>query len=72
MFFNDGSKWILQGAVGRWDGTFRGGFIFDDFMAMYYKATEDCNYVKLYDINGHFYILCVHIMMVQISLRLKK
>lgn len=59
-FFNDGSKWILQGTVERWDGTFRGGFIFDNFMEMFYKAAEDCNYIKFYDINGRFYFMCSH------------
>lgn len=59
-FFNDGSKWILQGNVGRWNGAFRGGFIFDNFMEMFYKAAKDCDYIKFYDINGHFYFMCSH------------
>ena len=59
-FFNDGNTWILQGFTGRWDGTYKGGYIFTDFMEMFYKATKDCDYIHIYDENGHFYIQCSH------------
>ena len=59
-FFDDGSTWILQGYSGRWNGTHKGGYIFTDFMDMFRKATTDCDYVHLYDENGHFYLKCSH------------
>jgi len=59
-FFDNGSKWILQGFTGRWYGAARGGFLFDNFMDAYNKATKDCDYVHIYDENGHFYIQCSH------------
>ena len=58
--FFKGSRWILQGYTGTWRGAARGGFIFNDFMDAYYKATKDCDYVHIYDENGHFYIKCSH------------
>jgi len=59
-FFNDGSTWILRGTNGRWNGTFEAGTIFTDFMDMYREAMTDCDYVHLYDENGHFYMQCSH------------
>lgn len=59
-FFDDGSTWILCGTNGRWNGTFEAGTIFTDFMDMYREAMTDCDYVHLYDENGHFYMQCSH------------
>lgn len=59
-FFNDDSKWIIFGTVGRWDGTYKGSRIFTDFMEMFSKATKGCESWHLYDINGHFYLDCSH------------
>ena len=59
-FFDDGSTWILRGTNGRWDGSHEAGTIFTDFMEMFNKAMKDCDYVKLYDENGHFYFQCSH------------
>ena len=59
-FFDNGSKWILQGYTGTWRGAARGGFIFDNFMDAYYKATKHCDYLHIYDENGHFFIQCSH------------
>ena len=60
QFFNDGSEYILQGYVGTWRGAAQAGFIFNDFMDAYCRATKDCDYVHIYDENGHFYIKCSH------------
>ena len=58
-FFEDGT-YILRGTSGRWDGAHEAGTIFTDFWDVYYKATESCDYVELYDENGHFYLQCSH------------
>lgn len=59
-FFDDGSTWILIGTSGRWDGTYDVGTIFTDFVSTFRKAIQDCDYIKLYDENGHFYLTCSH------------
>lgn len=59
-FFNDGSTWILQGYTGKWNGRYTCGTIFDNFFNIYYKAVKDCDYISIYDENGHFYIKCSH------------
>lgn len=59
-FFLDGNKWILFGTVGRWDGLYRAGTLFDTFDDFFYKATRDCDYWKFYDENGHLYLTCSH------------
>ena len=58
-FFSDGT-YIIFGSIGRWDGCRTGFDIFDDFDSAYNHAIEDCDYVKIYDVNGHFYIECSH------------
>lgn len=58
--FFDGKKIICFGSVGRWNGTFRGGEIFESFEDAYYRMTKDCDYVKIYEENDHLYIQCSH------------
>ena len=58
--FVNGSKWILQGYIGRWDGKYHGGFIFDNADNMIRKVLSGCDYYEFYDENGHFYIKCSH------------
>ena len=61
--FFDGSTWILQGYCGRRNGKAKGGKIFtgfNGFMDTFNKATKDCDYIHIYDENGHFYIKCSH------------
>lgn len=47
------------GKIGRWDGVYRGGCI-GKFWDVFNKATTDCDYVKIYDENGHLYLACAH------------
>lgn len=47
------------GKVGLWHGTYKCGDI-GDFWKLYYKAIKDCNYIKIYDENGHMYLTCSH------------
>ena len=59
-FFNVHGHFIIRGCVGRWDGTYSAGYVFDNFDDMFYKATKDCDYIKMWDENGHFYLKCSH------------
>ena len=59
-FFNHKNKWILVGTVGRWDGVYKAGTIFETFDDFFYKATSDCHYIHFYDENGHLYLTCSH------------
>ena len=47
------------GEVGRWDGVYKAGKI-GEFWSLFYQAITDCDYIKLYDENGHFYLTCSH------------
>ena len=57
--FIGNDTFIIQGNVGRWDGTARGGFTFDSFNELS-RVWKDCDYIKVYDENGHLYIECSH------------
>lgn len=59
-FFNHSGYWMLRGECGRWDGSYGAGYVFTDFDDMFYKATESCDYIKIWDENGHFYLQCSH------------
>lgn len=59
-FFLDGNKWMLFGEIGRWNGVFKCGTLFDTFEDFFYDAAKDCNYVHFYDENGHLYLTCSH------------
>ena len=60
FFLNNGNKWMLFGSVGRWNGVFKAGMLFDTFDDFFYKATKDCYYIHFYDENGHLYLTCSH------------
>jgi len=47
------------GEVGLWDGVHKAGKI-GEFWDLFYKAIEDCDYVRIYDENGHLYLTCSH------------
>lgn len=57
--FFSSSYFILQGEVGRWNGCKRGGYVIREFSDLC-KAWNGCDYIKLYDVNGHFYVECSH------------
>lgn len=57
--FFDGKTVMMFGGVGRWNGISK-GFSVGDFWKLYNDIMKDCDYVKLYDENGHFYITCSH------------
>ena len=47
------------GEVGLWHGVYKAGKI-GEFWNLFYDAIKDCDYIKLYDENGHFYLTCSH------------
>ena len=51
---------ICFGSIGRWNGVYSGGKIFDDFKNALYSMIEDCWYYKIYDENGHLFVHCSH------------
>lgn len=59
-FFTGHGYFLLMGSVGRWNGRYEAGYVFDDFDDMFYKAIKDCDYWKIWDENGHFYLKCSH------------
>lgn len=59
-FFSKGNKWMLFGEVGRWNGVYKAGTVFETFEDFFYKATKDCDYIHFYDENGHLYLTCSH------------
>lgn len=59
-FFNSKSKWMIFGEVGRWDGVYKAGTLFETFDDFFYKAAKDCDYIHFYDENGHLYLTCSH------------
>lgn len=60
FFLNKGNKWMLFGEVGRWNGTYKAGTLFDTFEDFFYEAAKDCDYIRFYDENGHLYLTCSH------------
>lgn len=57
--FFDNEIFLCRGTVGRWNGDFDAGNIVYSFDELA-DAWRDCDYIKLYDINGHFYIEATH------------
>lgn len=50
---------VLFGNIGQWFGTYQGGFVINDFSQLI-EALEDCDYIKVYDKNGHLYLNASH------------
>lgn len=59
-FFTGHGYFMIRGYVGRWNGRHAAGYVFNDFDDMFYKAVKDCDYIKMWDENGHFYLQCSH------------
>ena len=59
--FIDNSKngFLLCGTVGTWRGSMRGGCYINKFDDLY-KFWSGCDYIKIYDENGHIYIEASH------------
>lgn len=52
-------KFIAVGICGLWNGDFEGGFIFENFNELM-KRFKDCEYLKVWDENGHLYMKGTH------------
>ena len=59
-FFDNYDKLLLFGSVGRWTGRHSGWQVFSSFGDLMTWALKDCDYLKIYEDNGHFYIDCSH------------
>ena len=57
--FFEGKTVGFFGEIGLWYGVGKAGAI-GNFETLYYKAIEDCDYIKIYDENGHLYLTCSH------------
>lgn len=58
-FFDKSNAWLLTGSIGRWDGNYRGGYIFNTFEE-FCKCLEDCAYIEITDNKGHLEVKCSH------------
>jgi len=57
-FMKDG-HFLVVGVCGRWDGDFAGGDFVSDFDELISRL-QHLDYIKFYEINGHFYIEGIH------------
>lgn len=58
-FLKENGPMLVVGSLGLWYGNFRGGKICYNFRDLA-GAWEDCDYINIYDQNGHLYIECSH------------
>lgn len=58
-FFEKGNAWLLTGSIGRWDGNYRGGYVFNTFEE-FCQCLKDCDYIEITDNKGHFEVKCSH------------
>ena len=57
--FDGNNRFVLMGTIGRWDGPAEGGFTFSTVEELS-LAWEGCDYIHLYDENGHFFVEAAH------------
>ena len=57
-FFKDKTVGFF-GEVGLWHGVYKAGRI-GEFWDLFDSAIQDCDYIKLYDENGHLHLTCSH------------
>ena len=57
--FFDGKTVGFFGEVGLWDGVYKAGST-GEFWDLFNKAIKDCDYIRIYDENGHFYLTASH------------
>ena len=58
-FFEKSNAWLLTGSIGRWDGNYRGGYMFNTFEE-FCRCFRDCEYIKITDNKGHLEVECSH------------
>lgn len=59
VFMRNNGPMLVVGSLGLWYGNCRGGKICYNFRDLA-GAWEDCDYINIYDQNGHLYIECSH------------
>lgn len=57
--FMKNKTFIAFGTIGTWQGQLEGGVVIHRFNDLY-KLWNDCDYIKIYDENGHLHIECSH------------
>lgn len=58
-FFED-KNYLFTCDIGTWRGVCKGGTVGNDFEKDFYKFVKDCDYIKIWDENGHLYIEASH------------
>lgn len=53
-------KWIILGTAGAWQGSIKGGQIYNNIDNAISAITKDCDYVKVWSENGHLYVQASH------------
>lgn len=51
---------LIIGSIQRWDGVRRGWNTYRTFHEAFEFITEDCDFVMVYESDGHLYIKCSH------------
>lgn len=57
--FMGNDMFVMNGYIERWNGSFPGGTVFDDFDELS-CAWNRCDYIKFYERNGHLHLECSH------------
>lgn len=55
-----GETLIAVGHCGTWRGNLPAGNVSDDFDDMFDRMTCDCDYIRIWDENGHLFVECSH------------
>lgn len=58
-FFKN-KNYLFTCVIGTWRGVCKGGKIGSNFEKDFYNFVTDCNYIKIWDENGHLYIKATH------------
>lgn len=51
---------VVYGTCGRWDGTYSGAIISDEFKETWYKVMKDCDYMEISIDDGDFKVFASH------------
>ena len=57
--FMEGKVFVVKGRIETWKGSYDGGAIIQSFDELR-PAWNDCSFIKIYDIDGHFHIQASH------------
>lgn len=52
--------WLARGTFGDWTGGGEGGLVFKSFEKLYEAVCQDCDYVRIWDEDGHFHMSGTH------------